>query len=286
MTRDIVLTEHNSTVATPATAGSSTPRKRRRRSAVGPIKTVSILGLVGAFVAAIALPAFAGTAAPAAPVVAAVEAGPEEQPQELVVASTVDDKELDRNALSATSATEIAEAKAAAEAEAQRLADLAALAAQGSLTDGAPMLASASGSYDAGAVSLPVGSGSVIWPTGSSATTSPYGWRNGRMHEGTDFAASYAPLYAMSDGVVVWSSYDGCWGNTVRIEHSIGGERVQSLYAHMSTFGVGVGETVTAGQYVGTSGNTGCSEGPHLHFELRVNGSLVDPYGFLYNYAG
>lgn len=287
LTRDIALQEHNSTSATPATGGSVTLRqRRRRRSAVGPIKTISILGLVGAFVAAIALPAFAGTAAPAVAPVAAVEAGPEEQPQELVVASTVADKELDRNSLSATSATEIAEEKAAAEAEAQRQAYLDALASQSS-SYGSPALASVS------MASLPAGSGAVVWPLPSGSwyidgADSHFGTR-GYGHAGFDLTAPHGTsIYSIAEGVVTAVGYSGGWGNRVVVEHIINGTRYQSLYAHMpyGCFGVGVGDYVSAGQYIGCVGSTGNSYGPHLHLELRQNGSLIDPYWFLVNNAG
>ncbi len=279
MARDIALNEQNSTVATPAAA--PTRRARRRRSLVGPVKTVSILGLVGAFATAIILPAFAGAAAPAPAPVAAVEEATEAQPQELVVASTVNDAELERNSLSATSAGEIEEAKRQAEREAeaerQRLALLAALEQSGSSP---AMLASASASSLSG-------TGSVTWPTlRGPSITSEYGYRWGRMHEGVDFAASYEPLYSIAEGVVTAVYYHGGFGNHVVIEHYIGGQKVTSLYAHMSSYGVSVGDYVSAGQFVGNSGNTGASQGPHLHFELRINGALVNPLNWLYNNVG
>lgn len=291
LARDIVSNEHNSTVATPASAAPVTLRSRRRRSAVGPIKTVSIVGLIGAFVAAIALPAFAGTAAPAAPTLAAVEAGPEEQPQELVVASTVDDKELDRNSLSATSAGEIAEAKAAAEAEAQRQAMLALLASQADSSSGSPALASLAANF------TPSGNGSVVWPlpAGSWTMSDSYGERWGTLHAGQDMAASGGtPIYAVADGVVTRSSYWNTYGNAITIQHVIDGERWETLYAHQRDdcgLAVSVGEYVTAGQYIGCVGTTGLSYGNHLHFEVHRGSynnkaNAVNPLNWLYNYAG
>jgi murein DD-endopeptidase MepM/ murein hydrolase activator NlpD len=120
---------------------------------------------------------------------------------------------------------------------------------------------------------------------GPSRLGSPFGIRNdpfGRgmaLHEGLDFVAPYgAPVLAAAGGVVVNASYHHEFGNLVEINH--GGELI-TRYAHMSAIKVTVGMTVRRGQQVGELGSTGRSTGPHLHFEVRKNGSPLNPSDFL-----
>jgi murein DD-endopeptidase MepM/ murein hydrolase activator NlpD len=134
--------------------------------------------------------------------------------------------------------------------------------------------------------------GVMAWPLPASGRiTSPFGWRthpifgNKRFHAGIDVgrpesgaSISGAQLVAAGDGEVVRAEYRGGYGNTVMIDH---GDGVVSLYAHMSGFAVGAGEWVRKGETVGYVGSTGYSSGPHLHFEIRVNGTPVDPMGYL-----
>ena len=122
------------------------------------------------------------------------------------------------------------------------------------------------------------GSGVVAWPV-SGPVTSGFGIRWGRMHEGIDIAvAEGTPVRAAAAGTVIYAGWMGGYGNLVVVDH---GNGVSTAYAHNSSLGVGVGQSVAAGQVVSYSGNTGNSTGPHVHFEVRVNGSAVDPLGYL-----
>ena len=127
-------------------------------------------------------------------------------------------------------------------------------------------------------VVVPSGSGVLGWPV-SGPVTSGFGLRWGRMHEGIDIAvAEGTPVRAAGAGTVIYAGWMGGYGNLVVVDH---GNGLSTAYAHNSSLGVGVGQSVTAGQIVSYSGNTGNSTGPHVHFEVRVNGSAVDPLGYL-----
>lgn len=137
--------------------------------------------------------------------------------------------------------------------------------------------------------SKPSGSGTLtVWPSYCTYITSVQGNRvhpiTGQhgTHGGTDIGASYgSAIYAAGSGTVVTaynnSAYNGGYGNYAMINH---GNGIQTLYAHMSVCSVTVGQTVSAGQTIGYVGSTGRSTGPHLHFEVRVNGSRVDPQSY------
>ena len=128
--------------------------------------------------------------------------------------------------------------------------------------------------------------GSGVWPAPDSHTiTSNYGGRSYPLdgsynyHLGTDIGASYGtPVVAYQGGTVLIASYHWSYGNYVVVDH---GNGLSTLYAHMSALTVSAGQTVTAGQQVGQVGSTGSSTGPHLHFEVRINGSNVDPAPYL-----
>ena len=116
-----------------------------------------------------------------------------------------------------------------------------------------------------------------IWPV-SGTLTSGFGWRWGRMHEGIDIAApTGTSVVAAASGNVIYAGYMGGYGNLVVIDH---GNGIATAYAHLSGYAVSSGY-VGQGQTVGYVGSTGASTGPHLHFEVRVNGSAVDPMGYL-----
>jgi len=122
------------------------------------------------------------------------------------------------------------------------------------------------------------GTGQLLWPL-AGQITSGYGWRaTGRyreFHAGLDIAApAGTPILAADSGVVVFSGWNGGYGLTLVIEH--GGGR-STLYGHNSTNLVKVGERVDKGQVIARVGSTGRSTGPHLHFEVRVNGEPVNP---------
>jgi murein DD-endopeptidase MepM/ murein hydrolase activator NlpD len=129
--------------------------------------------------------------------------------------------------------------------------------------------------YSAGD-STPSASG-LIWPV-SGPVVSPFGWRWGRMHEGIDIAAGYGtPITAAASGVVIYAGWMGGYGNLIIIDHGGG---LATAYGHQSSFAVG-GGSVSQGQTIGYVGCTGHCFGPHLHFEVRINGSAVDPLGYL-----
>ena len=124
--------------------------------------------------------------------------------------------------------------------------------------------------------STPSASG-FIWPVGGPVV-SPFGWRWGRMHEGIDIGAGYgAPIVASAAGVVIYAGWMGGYGNLIIIDHGGG---LATAYAHQSSFAIG-GGAVSQGQTIGYVGCTGHCYGPHLHFEVRVNGAAVDPLGYL-----
>jgi murein DD-endopeptidase MepM/ murein hydrolase activator NlpD len=100
-----------------------------------------------------------------------------------------------------------------------------------------------------------------------------------KFHYGIDFGAGAgSPIRAAAAGKVLSAGWIGGYGNTTIIDHGGG---MATLYAHQSSFGVSAGQQVSAGQTIGAVGSTGNSTGPHLHFEVRVNGQAVDPAGYL-----
>jgi murein DD-endopeptidase MepM/ murein hydrolase activator NlpD len=122
------------------------------------------------------------------------------------------------------------------------------------------------------------GSGSLNWPANGSIS-SPFGMRWGRLHAGIDIPLPEGTgLRAAAGGRVVLAGFTGGYGNYTCIQHT---GSLSTCYAHQSSIGVSVGQSVSQGQVIGASGNTGNSTGPHLHFEVRINGSPVDPLGYL-----
>ncbi|MDY6996034.1 MAG: M23 family metallopeptidase [Actinomycetota bacterium] len=110
--------------------------------------------------------------------------------------------------------------------------------------------------------------------------TSGFGYRWGVLHGGIDIAnAIGTPILAAADGVVISAGYEGGYGNMVKLRHSDG---TVTLYGHNSSVVVSVGQRVMAGDQIAKMGNTGNSTGPHLHFEVHLNGTdRVDPVGWL-----
>lgn len=109
--------------------------------------------------------------------------------------------------------------------------------------------------------------------------TSGFGRRWGRMHEGIDMAGPVGtPIHVTGDGVVTFAGRSGAYGNLIKIRHELGTE---TRYAHLSRIHVKVGDRVSQGDRIGDMGNTGRSTGPHLHYEVRMNGRAVDPMSFI-----
>ena len=122
-----------------------------------------------------------------------------------------------------------------------------------------------------------VSASGLIWPV-SGVVTSGFGWRWGRMHEGIDISApTGTAVRAAASGSVIFAGWLGGYGQLVVIDH---GNGLATAYAHLSSIWIG-GGSVSQGQGIGAVGCTGSCTGPHLHFEVRVNGSAVDPMGYL-----
>jgi murein DD-endopeptidase MepM/ murein hydrolase activator NlpD len=118
----------------------------------------------------------------------------------------------------------------------------------------------------------------LIWPV-NGPVVSPFGYRWGRLHAGIDIAVPYGtPIHAAAGGRVVIAGWVGGYGNYTCIDHGGG---MATCYAHQSSFAVSVGQSVGQGQVIGSVGCTGHCFGPHLHFEVRINGTPVDPLGYL-----
>ena len=123
-----------------------------------------------------------------------------------------------------------------------------------------------------------VSASGFIWPV-SGPVTSPFGWRWGRMHEGIDIAVpTGTPIAASASGRVVYAGWMSGYGNLVLIDHGGG---LSTAYGHQSSVAVSVGQVVMQGQTIGYSDCTGHCFGPHVHFEVRVNGTPVDPLRYL-----
>lgn len=270
--------------ATPETTANQRKQLRRRvagsartRSVVKPVRTVVIFASVGALVAAIALPAYAVTST------SKVEATTLQQmavddAQSLVVASAAVAAPLDRGTYSATTLDEIKKKKAeeAAKARAAAAARVAASTGVGSRVSDEDLRLVSAGS---GEVRYPLARGSYyVSRTISSG------------HSGADMVApAGSAIFAATGGVVRTSSenYFG-YGVAVIIDSVVGGQRISTLYAHMThgTRAVQAGQVVQPGQFIGKVGNTGRSFGAHLHFEVHMNGSLLEPVGWLRANAG
>lgn len=109
--------------------------------------------------------------------------------------------------------------------------------------------------------------------------TSGFGYRWGRLHAGTDFAAPHGtPIYSTADGVVVHAGWQSGYGRLVKIQHEFG---IETRYAHNSKLYVEVGQRVSRGQKIAAMGNTGRSTGTHLHYEVRVGGKPVNPMTYI-----
>ena len=161
----------------------------------------------------------------------------------------------------------------ARDSRAEQLAEVEALAAQSAALAAAIRDAQA-GSTGSGAPSA----AGFIWPV-NGPVVSGFGMRWGRMHEGIDIAAALGtPIHAAASGTVIHAGWLGGFGNLVVVDH---GDGLATAYAHASAILVAVGQQVSQGDTLSLVGSTGNSTGPHLHFEVRVNGSAVDPLLYL-----
>jgi murein DD-endopeptidase MepM/ murein hydrolase activator NlpD len=122
------------------------------------------------------------------------------------------------------------------------------------------------------------GSGGLIWPV-SGPVTSGFGYRWGRLHAGIDIAVPTGTgVRAAASGSVAIAGWVGGYGNYICIQHA---GALSTCYGHNTSLNVSVGQSVSQGQIIAASGNTGNSTGPHVHFETRINGNPVDPMGYL-----
>ena len=122
------------------------------------------------------------------------------------------------------------------------------------------------------------GSGSLIWPV-NGPVVSPFGMRWGRLHAGIDIAVpSGTAIHAADSGRVVLMGWVGGYGNYTCIQHTA---TMSTCYGHQQSFATSNGASVSQGQVIGYSDCTGHCFGPHVHFEVRINGAPVDPMGYL-----
>lgn len=268
--------------ATTPAQRSTAPASSSRTASTGnpgrvakPLRSLAILTMVGGLVATVALPAFAAAGGASTDDAVTIQQMAVDEAQSFVAASDASSEQLTRESYSATTAEEI-EKKKAEEAAAER----ARLAAQ--------VASSASAGLPINIAMVSPGSGEVRWPL-LNFTKGRGLWDSG-YHQGVDLLTSCGtPIYAAAAGVVKVSqeSYGG-YGVAITIDHVLGGQRVNTLYGHM-TYGsrqVSAGQYVEAGQLIGLIGSTGSSTACHLHFEVHINDSVVDPWAWLENNAG
>jgi murein DD-endopeptidase MepM/ murein hydrolase activator NlpD len=130
----------------------------------------------------------------------------------------------------------------------------------------------------AGSAGSGVSASGLIWPV-NGTVTSGFGMRWGRMHEGIDISApTGTPIWAAAAGTVIYAGWLGGYGNLVVLDN---GNGLATAYAHTSAILVALGQEVAQGETVALVGSTGDSTGPHLHFEVRLNGIAVDPLLYL-----
>jgi murein DD-endopeptidase MepM/ murein hydrolase activator NlpD len=131
---------------------------------------------------------------------------------------------------------------------------------------------------------LQLASTPTIWPT-KGYMSSSYGWRDDpftgkrTFHHGIDIATSQGnPICATADGTVIQSRTDKIGGKTIKIKHMFG---YVTIYCHLSKFLVKVGQKVKRGEIIGLVGSTGKARGPHVHYEVQLNGKEKNPYYYL-----
>jgi murein DD-endopeptidase MepM/ murein hydrolase activator NlpD len=196
-----------------------------------------------------------------------------------VIAARTDDARIardrlaaDRDRLATVRSLKASALRHTRETREDYLAEAEALAAES-----ATLAARIQAAQGADATGAPSAAG-FIWPC-DGVVTSGFGMRWGRMHEGIDIACGYGtPVHAVAAGTVIYAGLLGGYGNLVVVDH---GNGFATAYAHASAILVSVGQAVAQGEPVTLVGSTGHSTGPHLHFEVRVNGVAVDPLLYL-----
>nr|WP_246301314.1 M23 family metallopeptidase [Microbacterium immunditiarum] len=254
---------------TPTRATARPSAAKASRSAVKPLRSLATLAVVGGLIATVALPAY-GAWRPAEDAVTIQQVAADDA-QSLVVASNATGVELARGGYAATTEDEIAKKKA------QEAAAARARAIQSSVA-----------SVPINISMVSPGSGAVRWPLLNF--TKGRGLGDSGYHQGVDLLTSCGtPIYAAAAGVVRVSQESfGGYGVAITIDHVINGQKASTLYGHM-TYGsrqVAAGQAVEAGQLIGLVGSTGSSTACHLHFEVRINDALVDPWAWLQANAG
>jgi murein DD-endopeptidase MepM/ murein hydrolase activator NlpD len=256
----------------PATAAG-----RGRLHGIGArILTLAAMAFVALLTVGMSIPASAfGTAAGQSGVIAAEKQ--QRAAQTLAVDAAAQESSTGRDSYAVTTRAQFAAAAAAAvRAQQAAAAQAAALAAKRAGFN-------------------PTGTGPVRWPFPASVPLGPgYGAPSTcrgcqAVHQGQDFlAGDGASIYAIADGVVTAHEESGSLGNHLTVTHTIDGQTVTSMYAHMQSGSspLRVGDHVAVGQFVGSVGSTGAATAPHLHLEIEVNGVHVDPYVWLQQHAG
>lgn len=271
-----------------AAAVTSAPRPAASRR---PLRTLVIFSMVGGLIATVGLPAYGAITLPSEEPQTLQQVAAEDA-QSLVIASAADADvdagepvDLGRESYSATTAEEIEEKKAE-EAAAEAAAERARLAAAASTEQ-----EDSSGStYSVDLSMVAPGSGEVRYPLAGGYTVGDGFLARGGSHMGVDLLTSAgSPIYAVAGGVVRMSQESlGGYGVAVVIDHVINGQSVTTTYGHM-TYGsrqVVAGQTVAPGQIIGLVGSTGRSTANHLHLEVAIGGSYVDPWAWVQQNAG
>ena len=182
-----------------------------------------------------------------------------------------------QNRLAAARANKRAALQNVQESKAEFLHEASGLQAASAALAAQIRAAQATASYSSPSDTTPSAAG-FIWPV-NGPVTSGFGMRWGRMHEGIDIGVGYGtPIDAAAAGRVVYAGWMSGYGDLVAIDHGGG---ISTAYGHQSSIAVSVGQVVAQGQTIGYVGCTGHCLGPHLHFEVRVDGTPVDPLGYL-----
>jgi murein DD-endopeptidase MepM/ murein hydrolase activator NlpD len=182
-----------------------------------------------------------------------------------------------RNDLSDTKQKKLQDLSTLTASERQAAGEIDALQAASERIAAQIRAAQAKSSPNSGPTQTPSNAG-LIWPV-QGPVTSPFGWRWGRMHQGIDIGVPYGtPIHAAAGGTVIYCGWEEGYGNFVVIDH---GGNLATAYGHQSAIAVTCGQQVNQGDVIGYVGCTGHCFGPHLHFEVRINGDPVDPLGYL-----